>query len=188
MPNGAATVEGGSAHHASSTGARFTVSLRVVDFTYCSRRGASPPSATSPRHAAFGVTNGIMDDRAPATGAEPFRVCGACRERWPDAMALLTDAALSLVGLQVAEHLPDANLIVFEHACGSSVSVRTSRLRCLLPDPEEGADWDDRYGTEECRKLCRQLDEWAACDRRCIKARDRELLQLLIRIKAGPLD
>jgi len=130
-----------------------------------------------------------MDDRASsAIATEPFRFCGACRRHWADATAFLTDSTLAIVGLQVVQHLSEANLIVFEHACGSSVSVRTSRLRFLLPDPEDGVDLPDRWGTEECRSLCRRLDEWAACDRPCINSRDRELLRVLIRIKTAPAD
>ena len=133
--------------------------------------------------------NGTMTDGdTTATASEPFRACGACRERWATSAAFLEDARLSVVGLQVAEHMPEANLLVFEHACGSSVSVRASRLRFLLPDPAEGGDLPSLWGTEECQQLCRRLDEWKACDRPCVNARDRSLLQLVLRIKAGPAD
>jgi hypothetical protein len=123
-----------------------------------------------------------------AVALEPFRSCGACGKRWPTAAAFLDDGAVVVVGLQVAEHLPEANLIVFEHGCGSSVSVRTSRLRFLLPDPGEGADATDLFGTEQCQALCRRLADWSTCDRPCVNARDRHLLQVLLRIKAGPAD
>jgi hypothetical protein len=118
----------------------------------------------------------------------PFRACGACHRDWPTAAAFLGDPSLAVIGLQVVEHLPEANLIVFEHACGSSVSVRASRLRFLLPDPEEGSDFPSLYGAEECQGLCRWIDEWRVCDRRCANARDRQLLQLVLRIKEGSGD
>lgn len=120
--------------------------------------------------------------------SERFRACGSCRRDWPTAAAFLGDAALTVIGLQVAEHLPDANLIVFEHSCGSSVSVRASRLRFLLPDPAEGGDLPSLYGSEECQGLCKRLEEWKTCDRRCVNARDRQLLQLVLRIKEPPTD
>jgi hypothetical protein len=116
---------------------------------------------------------------------ESFRTCGSCRAGWPTAAAFLEDAGVRVVGLQVAEHLPEANLVVFEHACGSSVSVRASRLRFLLPDPAEGDDLPSLYGSEECQGLCKRLEEWKVCDRPCANARDRQLLQLVLRIKAG---
>lgn len=95
----------------------------------------------------------------------------------------LHDPRLLLIGLQVAAHRPEANLIVFEHACGSSVSVLTGRLRALDPDAGAGGDFPDRYGSDECQGLCRQLDEWSSCDRPCVNARDRRLLQTIIDIK-----
>jgi hypothetical protein len=119
---------------------------------------------------------------------ERFRACGSCRRLWPTAAAFLEDPALSVVGLQVAEHLPEANLIVFEHSCGSSVSVRASRLRFLLPDPAEGGDLPDLFGGKECQELCRRLEEWTTCDRPCVNARDRRLLQIVLRIKNAPAD
>jgi len=123
-----------------------------------------------------------------AVGVEPFRTCGACGARWPTAAAFLEDGAMDDVGLQVAAHLPAANLIIFEHGGGSSVSVHTSRLRFLLPDPAEGTRASDLFGTEECQQLCRQLVECAACDRPCINARDHHLLRVLLRITLGPVD
>ncbi len=117
-----------------------------------------------------------------------FRTCGSCRRDWPTAAEFLGDPAVTVVGLQVAQHLPEANLLVFEHACGSSVSVRASRLRFLLPDPDEGSDLPDMLGSEECQGLCKRLEEWKACDRPCANARDRQLLQIVLRIKAGPAD
>lgn len=119
---------------------------------------------------------------------EAFRTCGSCRQGWPTAAAFLGDTTITVLGLQVAEHLPDANLLIFEHGCGTSVSVRASRLRFLLPDPAEGADLPSLYGSEECQGLCRRLEEWKTCDRRCVNARDRQLLQLVLRIKTGSDD
>jgi hypothetical protein len=127
-----------------------------------------------------------MSDAAAKDGVPaPFRTCGACRRQWTTSAAFLDDAGLTVVGLQVAEHMPEANLLVFEHVCGSSVSVRAARLRFLLPDPAEGEGLADLWGTEECQQLCRHLDDWMACDRPCVNARDRHLLQLVLRIKAG---
>jgi hypothetical protein len=115
----------------------------------------------------------------------PFRTCGACRRAWATSAAFLDDGGLTVLGLQVAEHMPEANLLVFEHDCGSSVSVRAARLRFLLPDPAEGEGLADLWGTEECQRLCRRLEDWTTCDRPCVNARDRHLLQLVLRIKAG---
>jgi hypothetical protein len=112
-----------------------------------------------------------------------FRRCGACRRGWQTPEEFLDDPQLLAVGLQVAPHLPESNLLVFEHSCGSSVSVLTRRLRFLLPEPYEGADTTDLYGAQECSLYCRRLEEWALCDRPCVNARDRRLLKLILHRK-----
>jgi hypothetical protein len=124
-------------------------------------------------------------DAASAQGPGPFGTCGACGQRWDTWTAFLEDPCLTLVGLQVAEHLPEANLIVFEHACGSSVSVRAARLRFLLPTPDEEQDVPAGWATAECERLCQRLEEWRTCDRPCVNARARRVLQHILRIKEG---
>jgi hypothetical protein len=114
-----------------------------------------------------------------------FRTCGACRQRWLSAEDFLDDPQLRVVGLQVAPHVPEANLLVFEHGCGSSVSVLTRRLRSLLTEPEEKPAVDDVYGAPECNRYCQRLEEWAACDRPCVNARDRRLLQVILARKGA---
>ncbi len=128
----------------------------------------------------------MTDDPRRHLAADAFRSCGSCGRRWATLQELLDDSDLTLIGLQVAEHRPESNLIVFEHACGTSVSVLTERLRALDPDAAARADLPDRYGTDACRQLCQQLDEWSVCDRPCVNARDRRLLQAVIRHKARP--
>lgn len=117
--------------------------------------------------------------------SQPFRTCGACGARWDTWQAFLEDPRLSLVGLQAAERTREANLIVFEHACGSSVSVRTSRLRFLLPDPGESARHRPTLGLQECRSQCQQLEEWRTCDRSCLNEPARRVLQEILRVKEG---
>ncbi len=88
------------------------------------------------------------------------------------------DPALRLLGIQVMEAHPAANLIVFEHGCGSSVSVLASRLRHLLPEPRRFR-LPSLFGSEECRQHCREIENLALCDRACANARDRRLALLL---------
>jgi len=114
--------------------------------------------------------------------SETFSRCGACGRRWLTAGAFLDDAGVRVVGLQVAGHVPDLNLLVFEHACGSSVSVFTSRLRSLCSQAADTAAVDMFQG-EKCKELCLRLDEWRPCDNPCINAADRRLLQVVLERK-----
>jgi hypothetical protein len=112
-----------------------------------------------------------------------FQTCGSCRQPWRTWDEFVLDPAVRLLGLQAVPGLPDANLLVFEHACGSSVSILTKRLRHLLPDTAVNPGWPSLRGTEQCPGHCRSLADLAACDRPCSNARDRELIKLVQRLR-----
>jgi len=113
----------------------------------------------------------------------PFQTCGACKRTWPTCDTFVLDPDVRLLGLQAVITHPDFNVMVFEHICGSSVSILTPRLRHLLPEPEPGEATVRLLGTEECRGHCRLLEDLEACDAPCSNARDRELILLIRRIK-----
>jgi hypothetical protein len=106
-----------------------------------------------------------------------FATCGACRMRWPSWDAFINDPRIELLGLQAVLSVPDANLLVFEHGCGSSVSILTRRLLHLLPGPD-GPLPPSLRGTEHCPGHCLSLADLEACDRPCSNARDRDLIKL----------
>ena len=110
-----------------------------------------------------------------------FKTCGSCRQNWSSWEDFAYDPALRLLGLQAIAGVPDASLLVFEHRCGSSVSVLTRRLRHLVPD-HEAAGWPSLRGTDECAGHCMQLGDNSACPRRCRNARDRALIGLVMRL------
>jgi hypothetical protein len=74
------------------------------------------------------------------------------------------------------------NLLVFEHRCGSTVSILTSRLRYLLPE-HTGQDWRSLRGTEQCPGHCLSLADLEACDRPCTNAHDRQLIRIVQQLK-----
>jgi hypothetical protein len=84
-----------------------------------------------------------------------------------------------LLGLQVQTTNPDFNVLIFEHRCGSSISILTPRLRHLLPEPELAEPPALLMGTEQCRGHCRSLADLKACEAPCSNARDRTLILLI---------
>ncbi len=130
----------------------------------------------------FDPGRGKCDNTTPMSGkavdGDPFRTCGSCGRAWRTWQEFVFDPALKLLGIQVMDAHPAANLIVFEHSCGSSVSVLASRLRHLLSEPRRFR-WPSLFGTEECRQHCREIENLALCDRPCANARDRRLALLL---------
>ena len=99
----------------------------------------------------------------------------------------MLDPAVRLLDLQSEIALPDVNLLVFEHGCGSSISILSRRLRHLLREPRPGDPTVRLMGTAECRGHCRYLADLEACDAPCSNARDRKLILLVERMKEGEL-
>jgi len=119
------------------------------------------------------------------SAAGPFQTCRACRRAWPTWDSFALDPAVRLLGLQAVLANPDFNLLIFEHRCGSSISILSRRLRHLLPEPESGDPPARLMGTDQCRGHCLLLEDLAACDAPCGNARDRGLIQLVQRMKKG---
>ncbi len=116
---------------------------------------------------------------------DPFQSCGSCRRMWPTWESFVLDSAVRLLGLQFDVTHPEVNLLVFEHGCGSSISIFARRLRHLLPEPEPAAPSVTLRGTAECRGHCRRLGDLEACDAPCVNARDRQLILLVQAMKRG---
>jgi len=151
-------------------------------------RAASSHSRLQPaplaRPQAYGVVSFIAVGEPEQTPAqEPFRTCGMCRRSWATREEFLEDPALKLLGLQVVAELPDANLIMWEHECGTSVSVLARRLRDLL-GPVDGGAWPLPLllGSKDCQQLCTKLENLGACDRPCRNAFDRRVTAWLVQM------
>lgn len=114
---------------------------------------------------------------------QPFQTCGSCNQRWTDWKHFLLDARVRFLGLQASPQLSEANLLVFEHRCGSSISILASRLRHLLPVAGDEEQNRRLYGSEMCREHCNRLEDLEVCDRPCTNAYDRRLVQLLVKMK-----
>jgi len=100
----------------------------------------------------------------------------------------VVDPAVRLLGLQSEIAYPDLNLLIFEHSCGSSISILSRRLRYLLPEPGPGDPTVRLMGTDHCRGHCRRLGDLEQCDAPCSNARDRKLILLVQRMKREALE
>jgi hypothetical protein len=127
-----------------------------------------------------------MKSMEPPVTVESFQTCGACKRAWPSWDAFVADPSVRLRGLQAVIHMPDVNLLVFEHGCGTSISILSRRLRHLLPALGPDAPSVRLLKTEQCRGHCLMLGDMAMCDAPCSNARDRELIRLVLRMKKVP--
>jgi hypothetical protein len=91
------------------------------------------------------------------------------------------DPGVRLLGLQIAPDIPEANLLIFEHRCGSTISVLARALRPFLDGEDRHAK--NFFGTEQCNQHCRILENLSACDNRCVNARDRAMVQKILELR-----
>ena len=112
-----------------------------------------------------------------------FKSCGSCRYEWADWREFVSDPHLRPIGLQAITSVPDSNLLVFEHRCGSTVSVPARRLRDLMPGADDKSDLPLKFGKADCEGHCKSIEDLRYCQEPCINARDRSLLLLLLDMK-----
>jgi hypothetical protein len=124
-----------------------------------------------------------MGHEGVQTDTRVFRTCGSCGQEWRSWEDFVRDPGVRLLGLQAIINLPDANLLVFEHCCGSSVSVLASRFRQFLPDSQDFSGRASLRGTDQCSGHCLRLENLQQCDQPCINARDRRLILRLLEMK-----
>jgi len=127
----------------------------------------------------------MSGDSSPLTAPAPFRLCGSCQRVWATWRDFVLDPDIRLLGLQAVPSAPDANLLVFDHCCGTSISLLVRRIRHLLPALDEEPLPPATLGYEDCRRHCQQLEDFVACERPCAKARDRYLVQAILRLRRG---
>jgi hypothetical protein len=123
---------------------------------------------------------------ANSASEQAFQRCGSCGRLWNRWQDFVLDPGIRLIGLQAIPGLPDANLLIFEHRCGSTTSVLAKRLRHILPESLRAQEMPNLFGSDTCNQHCRSLEDLSACDRFCVNARDRQLILLLLSMKNGP--
>jgi hypothetical protein len=112
-----------------------------------------------------------------------FQTCGSCRKKWKHWQDFVVDPEVRILGFQGSIHLPDTNLIVFGHRCGTSISVLAKRLRHILPHKDQELMIPSLFESEICNHYCNNIENITACDRPCINARDRRLILKLMEMK-----
>jgi hypothetical protein len=127
------------------------------------------------------VTSTMSGEPSPLPAPAPFRLCGSCMTEWPSWYDFVVDPEIRLLGLQAVPNVPDGNLLVFDHACGTSISLLVRRIRPFL-EQEDVSHPEEPLGYEECRRHCPELKDLVACDRPCVKARDRAIVRAILLI------
>jgi len=106
-----------------------------------------------------------------------FKICPQCGFVWTRRTSFLSDPALQLVGYQVHFKELSAGLFLFNHACGTTLSVRAKEFQEFYGGPM----FTERLtGTEECQGSCLHEDDLRLCPAKCECAYVREVLQVIL--------
>jgi hypothetical protein len=112
-----------------------------------------------------------------------FHKCGSCKKAWETWQKFIFDPEVRLLGFQGSDRYPDTNLLVFEHRCGTSISVLAKRLRHILPQDKQKLELPILYASESCNQYCNKLENLKVCDKACINARDRQLIMMILEMR-----
>jgi len=108
-----------------------------------------------------------------------FKTCQTCAYRWMTRADFLTDNHISLVGYQVNFNKLEAGLFLFNHNCGTTLSMQVKDFKDLY----NGPIYRDRCtGKEECPGYCLRKDKLDPCLAKCECAFVREIMQLIKQI------
>ncbi|HCE45867.1 MAG TPA: hypothetical protein DET40_20165 [Lentisphaeria bacterium] len=105
-----------------------------------------------------------------------FKKCSGCGASWLDRSLFLSDPNVKLVGYQVHFKDLELGLFLFNHSCGSTVSLEARNFTDLYKGP---VFKDNKKNTCECGGLCLHSEELSPCPVKCECAYVREVLLLI---------
>jgi hypothetical protein len=105
-----------------------------------------------------------------------FKQCPSCRRTWDDYTEFLADPCLQLIGYQVFFEELSGGLFLFNHSCGTTLSITVETLQHLY----DGPVYSERAtGTERCPGLCLIENETSPCPVKCECAYVRSIMQTI---------
>jgi hypothetical protein len=107
---------------------------------------------------------------------ESFKNCTACRFEWMDRDSFLSDPDLKIIGYQVDFYGDRESLCLFNHNCGTTLSIQESKLGDLYNGPKYK---NILSNNEECPGHCLDVNNLNPCGLDCKFAYGRELVQII---------
>jgi hypothetical protein len=105
-----------------------------------------------------------------------FKICPTCQVAWKSVSDFLADGSLVMIGYQVNFHKLESGLILFNHVCESTLSVKVVDFTGLFDGP---VFTEHLTGTEECPGFCLHRNELRPCPAQCECAYVREIMQII---------
>ncbi len=106
--------------------------------------------------------------------ALPFKSCPICSAVWPARDDFLRDPRISIIGYHVDFLDITAGLFLFNHACGTTISLAVSEFTDLYDGPVFKVR---RTGLEDCPGYCLRENALDRCPAKCECAFAREIIR-----------
>ena len=105
-----------------------------------------------------------------------FKKCSGCGFIWDDRSLFLSDPDVSVAGYQVHFENLELGLFLFNHTCGTTISLKAESFSDLYKGP---VFKERKQGTSQCPGFCLHKDEIRPCPVKCECTYVREVLRLV---------
>jgi len=109
-----------------------------------------------------------------------FKKCPKCGFEWKGREDFLRDKNLTLIGYQANFDILKLGLLLFNHNCGTTLSLHVEGFSDLYKGP---IYTERKTGGPECLGYCLHRDELKLCPAKCECAWVRELVQMINKMK-----
>ncbi|MFZ4394059.1 MAG: hypothetical protein ACOYOU_00370 [Kiritimatiellia bacterium] len=121
-----------------------------------------------------------MTDPSDAVTVAPFKQCTCCPVKWQTRDDFLSDPEVELIGYQA--HFEDlkAGLLLFNHACQTTMGIQVESFQ----DLHQGPIFEKRLKNDAaCPGVCLRQGDLRLCPKRCECTYVREILQIVLKWK-----
>jgi hypothetical protein len=105
-----------------------------------------------------------------------FKQCGKCKKKWENREEFLDDKDLKLIGYQVHFEDLELGIILFNHACNSTLGIYAKEFTDLYDGPVFA---ERATGSEDCSGYCLDQSNLMPCAVKCECAYVREILKII---------
>ncbi|MBW2527864.1 MAG: hypothetical protein JRI23_27025 [Deltaproteobacteria bacterium] len=82
-----------------------------------------------------------MSGRGETEREPSFKTCSSCGHRWPTRQSFLDDPEIVMIGYQSFMPDPELGMFMFNHACGTTLTLQAIQLADLVDGPIYGSRW-----------------------------------------------
>ncbi|MGO9613039.1 MAG: hypothetical protein ACLPX5_08390 [Dissulfurispiraceae bacterium] len=106
-----------------------------------------------------------------------FKTCSKCGFVWPERGPFLSDPHLRIIGYQVDFEELMAGLFLFNHICGTTLSIKAGDFQDLY----DGPLFTERLtGSETCGDYCLHKNDLRPCPTKCEGTYVRQIVQAIL--------